>query len=260
MFDTILRIVVTFTGFQFDEIIFVGEVSGAEPFDGFLSAFAGENVAGDAPLVRTGAEVRVAPEAVHLSVTFATVYEPEGKERVAVMRFRMTSGAKRARILFAYYLRFGFPHTTFRGIHRILLRQTFGDRLVDLANDIDGQTGLLGDGFHRGTTRLEQVGCSFGSTMISGHDQTGFFARRTATAMTAANMIPRPIRSGVLIGCFMAFFFSLVVFDDDSSSAKEGKPVSFAYFLRIIHVFHELFLEPSVFGIVFRTSVLLLLR
>lgn len=54
------------------------------------------------------------------------------------MRFRMTSGAKRARILFAHYLRFGFPHATFRGIHRILLRQTFGDRLVDLANDIDG--------------------------------------------------------------------------------------------------------------------------
>lgn len=145
----------------------------------------------------------MAPEAVHLSVTFATVYDPEGKERVAVMRFRMTSGAKRARILFAHYLRFGFPHATFRGIHRILLRQTFGDRLVDLANDIDGQTGLLGDGFHRGTTRLEQVGCSFGSTVISGHGQTGSFARWKATAMIAASMMLRLIR----IGCFKILSF-----------------------------------------------------
>ena len=119
------------------------------------------------------------------------------------MRFRMTSGAKRARILFAHYLRFGFPHATFRGIHRILLRQTFGDRLVDLANDIDGQTGLLGDGFHRGTTRLEQVGCSFGSTVISGHGQTGSFARWKATAMIAASMMLRLIR----IGCFKILSF-----------------------------------------------------
>lgn len=203
LFDTVLRIVVTFAGFQFDEIVFVGEVSGAEPFDGFLPAFAGENVTGDAPLVRTGAEVRVAPEAVHLSVTFAAVYEPEGKERVAVMRFCMTGGAKRARILFAHYLRFAFPHAVFRGIHRILLRPTFGDGFVDLANDIDGQTGLLGDGFHRGTTRLEQVGCSFGSTVIPGHGQAGSFARWKATAMIAASRMPRPIR----IGCFMILSF-----------------------------------------------------
>lgn len=119
------------------------------------------------------------------------------------MRFRMTGGAKRARILFAHYLRFAFPHATFRGIHRILLRPTFGDGLVDLANDIDGQTGLLGDGFHRGTTRLEQVGCSFGSTVIPGHGQAGSFARWKATAMIAANRLPRPIR----IGCFKILSF-----------------------------------------------------
>lgn len=114
MFDTILRIVVTFTGFQFDEIIFVGEVSGAEPFDGFLPAFAGENVAGDAPLVRTGAEVRVAPEAVHLSVAFAAVYESDGEECGAVMWFRMSCRAEWAWILFSEYLRLGLPHTSFR--------------------------------------------------------------------------------------------------------------------------------------------------
>ena len=163
----------------------------------------------------------------------------EGKERVAVMRFRMTSGAKRARILFAHYLRFGFPHATFRGIHRILLRQTFGDRLVDLANDIDGQTGLLGNGFHRGTTRLEQVGCSFGSTVISGHDQTGSFARRTATAMIAASMMLRLIR----IGCFMIFFLLLVVFEIDLRAPEECETVCFTDFLRIVHITHELFLK-----------------
>ncbi|WP_155485949.1 hypothetical protein [Bifidobacterium breve] len=114
LFDAVSRVLVTFAGFQFDEIIFVGEVSGAEPFDGFLSAFAGENVAGDASLVRTGAEVRVAPEAVHLSVVFASVHESDGEKRVAVMWFRMSCRAEWAWILFSEYLRLGLPHTSFR--------------------------------------------------------------------------------------------------------------------------------------------------
>lgn len=105
---------VTFAGFQFDEFAFIGKVSGTEPFDGFLSASAGKNVAGDTALVRTGAEVRVAPEAVHLSVVFASVYESDGEERVAVMWFRMSCRAEWAWILFSKYLHLGLPHTSFR--------------------------------------------------------------------------------------------------------------------------------------------------
>lgn len=53
--------------------------------------------------------------------------------------------------------------------------------------------------------------------------------------------------------------FLLLVFKNDLRATEECETVCFTDFLRIGHITHELFPEAPVFGIVFRTSVLLLL-
>lgn len=130
---------------------------------------------------------------------------------------------------------------------------------IDLPDDIDWQTGLLGNGFHCGTTRPEQVGCPFGSTVISGHFLVRIFCKTGNDGDDCRHNESEDDEewcSYWMLHGFFPFCFPLVAFENDLRTAEECETVGFTYLLRIVDFLQELFPETPVFHLGLHTGIL----